>query len=471
MGQKDLEYYLNQSRPKPSSSSTPKPKTTTFNFGRSRNAPRQSNLPSRGNRPKVTNLPDFTGAPSRVDQYGLNVYAGPGLVIPQGRARSEQSRPVPRPLGGLGSTGFGGGGTFGRPIIGTRQNEVPGGTGGRGIGTRQTPEDAPLPELPEFLFAGGPSLEDFLGQATNSAEALFSEQAAGFNNRRADLERRKAAALEGIGGSTEALAAALAASRNELDARMSQGIQEMGAANQDVQQDVSAQNQAAAAQNAELYKNLGIAPGVDTSAGLDHNSAGLGALAQTAQAADTEQRSRQLTSYGLGTTNVDASRVRGFEAQNAARSGYDSALAELLDQQEAARAQAASQAQSSAMDAYGRARGEYTDERDFAYREFVRQQEGAQREARDLLDFENQQTLAQQKAASSVRKSPEDSLIDQLVGYGVSEGKVGQWLNRAYTGGGQDGLDRGEFGAMFSKASPSAKAALFNYLKKSGLIK
>lgn len=307
----------------------------------------------------------------------------------------------------------------------------------------------------QFDGNGMPTMEDLLSQV----QGMFSEQSGGIANRKAQMEANRRAALASMGSATDALAQQLAASRGEVDQRFTQGINEAATANQDARNTLAQQQATSLGQNAELYKNLGIS--VDESRSADDLAYGQGTLAELGGARDTEQRGRQLTSYELGSRNMDAARMRGVENQAGYERDYQGMLAELLDEEQQLKAQS----QSQVGDLYSQARDTYTDERDFAYKQWLNENEWAREDAKNALDYEMQQSRQE-----PAELNPQDALLEQLRGYGVTPGKSQQWMDRLYGNLGTIKNNPQEFSSLFQSASAPAKAALYNYLLQTGAI-
>lgn len=331
-----------------------------------------------------------------------------------------------------------------------------------------------------FSFGGSaPDLQSFLSQMGDGS-GLFSQQLSGMSNQRNDMERRRQEALSAISGSTEALAGDLTESRGQLDERYTQGIAEAAGAQEKAQQAIASQTANAQKTNSDLYASLGISDGVDTSQNAEDVGFDLGQLATKGQAADTEQRNRQLTAYELGTRNVDASRARGTEMQAASNRDYGSALSELMDQETQLRAQAQQQAQQMAMQQYQSALSQHNNDRDFAYNNWSQQQGWAREDARSQLDYEMEMQQQQAKQGMPIDRSKlsdEDALMQQLQGYGVSAGKAGEWLSRINQPSNSKGKNIGQavangesFTDYFGGSGP-ANAALYNYFQSRGLFK
>lgn len=337
------------------------------------------------------------------------------------------------------------------------KNKPAGGTGRLNVPRETEPKG--------FEYGGAPDLQSFMA-AAGDGSALFSGQLAGIANRQADLQNRQGQARSAISGSTEALAAALAASRGELNSTYSENIKAAEDANAVLRQDVVEGAQGTRASEADLYKNLGMSDGLDQTRSVENQGDAVAALANAQQIASTGERSRQNTAFELGTRNIDAGRVRGMELSAASDRDYGTALAELLDEQQNVRANAQQSAQQAAMQQYQAALSQFNNDRDFAYGQYTREDDNARQDAQNALEMEMQ-------ANQPGELSTEDELIQQLMGYGVSAGKAGQWMNRAFNNvdSATGGLSRQRFGSLFTQATPAAKAALFRYLNDSGLIR
>ena len=299
-----------------------------------------------------------------------------------------------------------------------------------------------------FSFGEAPSLDAFLSAASSS-----SDPGGAYAARLADLEKRKQAALQAIGFGSQDLAGKLTDSRGVIDARYAQGLQEQQADQDRNAAALSQGNANTAAQNAELQNNLGIV--TDNSRAAEDLQFAQSDLAARSQAADQAMRGNQLSQFTLGTRNADAARFRGFEEQAASGRNFDSVIADLLDQQAAAKAQASE----SAASMYGQARNNWEQDRNFAYQEWVRQQENDREDAQNLLEYE------QQAGQDTPKPSAYDILMQSLQVKDPQTAKT--WYNRI---GNYDRKDPNSFKTNWGGASPANQAAIRAYLKAAGLI-
>jgi hypothetical protein len=304
----------------------------------------------------------------------------------------------------------------------------------------------------------------FGGQAPNY-EAILSAISSGsgdqYANQLSDLERRKGEAQSQIGFGSQALAEALAKSRGELDAQYAAALQSQQAGQQSAAQALATNAQATTDQNAELQRNLGITGGVDNSRSQADLLNAQSDLASLGQSGGDALRAQQLSQYTLGTRNMDAARTRGFEDQGASRRGYDSAIAQLLDEQNNSR----NQAQQQAMSMYGQLMGQYNTDRDFAYDEWVRNEENSRQDARDQLNFENELRMSQ-ASAEPEQLSPYEQLMGSL--QVRNPGTARSWFQRV---GRYNPRNPGTgFEDLWGNASPSNQAAIRQYLKSMGLL-
>lgn len=300
-----------------------------------------------------------------------------------------------------------------------------------------------------FLFSGAPTLEQFLQQAsaTSGGEAYAS--------RIADAERRKAEALKGIGFGAEDLARGIEASRGTINGGYDtalQGTQEGLAAAQAAmlaQQKQTAERQAAEAQSLGL--DVRSNPNADSDAAFANT-----VLTSQNNAAQDQLRSNQATQNTLNTAYAGAARGRGVEDQNTARRTYDSAIAELLDAQSAAQAESKSRA----MQMYESARGDWQNERDFTYNEWVRNQENDRDDARWLLE----QQMSNQPEPEEL--TPFERYMQGQAQAGVSSGTAQRWLNQATVGS----RNKSPMEEWIGGGSTEARSNILAYLKSSGLL-
>lgn len=299
-----------------------------------------------------------------------------------------------------------------------------------------------------FSFGAAPDVNAFMSAASSSVDPGGAYAA-----RLADLERRKAAALQAIGFGSQALAGKLTDSRGEIDARYTQGLAEQQADQERNAGDLSQGNAAAAAQNAQLQNNLGIV--TDNSRAAEDLQFDQADLAARSQAADQAMRGNQLAQFTLGTRNRDAANFRGMEEQASSGRNFDTIIAELLDQQAAAK----SAAQQSGMQGYNQARGNWEQDRNFAYQEWVRQQENDREDAQNLLQYE------QEAGQQTAKPSAYEQLMASLQVKDPQTAKT--WYNRI---GKYDRKDPNSFNSNWGNASPANQAAIRAYLKAAGLI-
>lgn len=315
----------------------------------------------------------------------------------------------------------------------------------------------PMPEdtsIPAFSYGKAPSLEDFIAQA----QSLFSEAGTGIENRQAALNANRTTALGSMDAATAALAAKLAESRGQLDSRYAKGITEADAATDEAQAAIQAAHASSLAQNNELYSNLGIQ--VDESRNAEDQAYSVGSVGEIGAARDAMLRSNQLTAYELGTRNTDAANMRGVENRGAYERDFQGALAQLLDEQQNIQRQI----QSAGMDMYGQAMSQYNQDRGMAWDQYRYENDAAREDARMMLELEMGGNEEQEELA------PQDALLEQLMGYGVTPRKAQQWLGRLYGNLDTIQTDPGEFGNLFGNASTPAQAALYNYLLQTGAV-
>ncbi len=322
---------------------------------------------------------------------------------------------------------------------------------------------APEPDTSFQFGMPAPNLADYIGNAQSNN--MFASQISTIDARKADLEVRRQAAMAAISGGSEALAKSVGAGRDQVDARYTQGIQDQTAATTALQQKLAQSNANGRAQSASLYANLGVADPNAAQAGLAQESAIQGDLAAKAQSADTEQRARQLTQYGLGTTNVDASRARGVELQASSARDYGKSLADLLDQQASLKAQSQQQAISSGTAAYNAAQSTWQDARNFDYKQYSDNQNNAQQQAQFAIAQQGMNDRSSVLNAQA-KQTPEDSIYNQLVQMGEDPNNIKQWLTDAYSNSNISA------NALTPSANnPLSTSALYSYLKKSGIAK
>jgi hypothetical protein len=313
-----------------------------------------------------------------------------------------------------------------------------------GSQTTDTPKDPT-----GFVFgAQAPNLDSFLSASSATSAAP------GYANQIAELDRRKKEALQQILFGSQDLSKTLGQSRTDLDARYAQGIAEQAAAVKAAQDAIQQGQVQTNTGNAELAKNLGIE--IDQSNVAKDAANAQGSLASQAAAADTRLRGDQLSQYTLGTRNMDVANARGREDQASSQNNFNSAIAQLLDQQQQATAAASNQGYSRFQDA----QQQYNSDRDFAYRQWLEQHQEDRQDVQSQLDWEHQLQQAQMQGG-------DPTAYDQLLASLQFKGSPQPFVDRINK---FNSKDPNSFGQQFGNLSNSNQAAFRQYLKQMGLL-
>lgn len=299
-----------------------------------------------------------------------------------------------------------------------------------------------------FLFDGTvPDYAAFLAAANSSSGSD------GYAARIADAEKRKAEALAAISNGSQDLANKLSTSRDSQDAYYTQALQAQAAATAQAQQ--AQQNALSSIRATQDQSNANAGIQVDTSKMADDQAFAAKQLASQQAAYDASLRGNQTTNYALSSANIDAARGRGLEDQNTSRRTYDSAIAELLDAQAAAKASAAS----SSASGYNQALSQYNNDRDFAYQQY-------RDDKSDAFDLLKLQTGNSPTAESY---TPYQQLILDLTKAGIKS--PGTFAKRAMSDyiPSATGNQAGSFSKLFGQTNAQSQAAIRAYLKAAGL--
>lgn len=320
----------------------------------------------------------------------------------------------------------------------------------------------------QFQFGPPPSPDQF---SAGSIDELFGSQLQGFANQRADLEKRKAEALAEIQRSFGGVANQMLEGRGEVDsayAAQEQAAKERAAA---AQAAINQGAESSAANIAQSAQALGTADAIDnTQAERDRQFYAAQQAAQSEQAGNSLGATRADT-FQYNTAIPQFTRQQGSELGAAYGRDYDSAIAQLLDEEQQFRAEAQQQARQEALQRYQIAATNYRDQRDFQYGEWLRNQEWNREDAQNALQWELEQQSRQGDPYNPYGdyQTDADKLRARLLQEGVSDPKVSDWLSRGRSLANQ-GLNRQAFMQKFG-GSPGVNSALEAYFQDRGYFR
>lgn len=317
----------------------------------------------------------------------------------------------------------------------------------------------------QFSYGSAPSLQNYLNNM-GSVEGMFGSEIQGFANQRGDLEKRRQEALREIARAYTGVGQQMTEGRDSSDANYAQA-QATQSGNAEAAQTAinDAVNQGQQA-TGEVTDNLGISDGVDNSQSERDRAFYASRAAEQAQGQGAQLATNKSSAFNFNNVNIGASGQRSAETQGAAQRDYDTRYAELADQEQQFRSQAAAEQRDMAMQQYSADASRYGDERNFAYQEWLRNQSWNREDAQNALQYGLEQ---QQSAQDGMVTTDADTLRQRLLQEGVSGPKISEWLLRGQKYGG-NGKGMNNLMSKFG-GSAGANAALQEYFQKQGYFK